>query len=136
MEVTRDIINDLLPVYLAGEASPDTVRLIEDFFAAHPELADRLQPVDELLKQPVVLQPDAGKQALDRVKRLIKRQTWFMAFALLFTLIPLSVRIEHGRPVFFLLQETPALALAYWLLAALCWLGYYRTRRRLDIQDP
>jgi len=31
MNVTREVILDLLPVYLAGEASPDTRALIEEF---------------------------------------------------------------------------------------------------------
>ena len=33
MNVTREVIFDLLPVYFAGDASADTRALVEDFFA-------------------------------------------------------------------------------------------------------
>jgi len=39
MNITKDVINDLLPVYLAGEASGDTRSLIEDYLRRDPEMA-------------------------------------------------------------------------------------------------
>ena len=32
MNVTRDVVTDLLPLYFSGDASEDTCRLVEDFF--------------------------------------------------------------------------------------------------------
>ena len=40
MEVTRDVILDLLPLYLADEASADTKALVAGFLEKDPELAD------------------------------------------------------------------------------------------------
>jgi len=39
MNVSRNVIHDLVPLYLADEASADTRALIEEFLAADPELA-------------------------------------------------------------------------------------------------
>lgn len=39
-ELTRDVILDLLPLYLAGEVSEDTTALIKEYLEAHPELAE------------------------------------------------------------------------------------------------
>ena len=39
MNVTREIILDLLPVYLSGEASPATRSLVEEYMKRDPELA-------------------------------------------------------------------------------------------------
>ena len=39
MNVTAEIITDLLPVYLSGEASEDTRALVEAYFRDHPEFA-------------------------------------------------------------------------------------------------
>ena len=39
MNVTRNVIDDLLPAYLSGEASPDTVALVDEFLRQDPELA-------------------------------------------------------------------------------------------------
>ena len=40
MEIERNVILDLLPLYLAGEASPDTQALVEQYLASDPELAE------------------------------------------------------------------------------------------------
>jgi len=39
MEITRDIILDLLPLYLADEVSPETRDLVEKFLETDPQLA-------------------------------------------------------------------------------------------------
>lgn len=39
MEITRNVIQDLLPLYLAGEASADTAALVETYLETDPELA-------------------------------------------------------------------------------------------------
>jgi anti-sigma factor RsiW len=38
MKITRDIVLDLLPLYLAGEASADTRALVEEYVQTDPEL--------------------------------------------------------------------------------------------------
>jgi heme/copper-type cytochrome/quinol oxidase subunit 4 len=37
MNVTRDVMNDLLPLYFSGEASAGTRALVEQYFREHPE---------------------------------------------------------------------------------------------------
>ncbi len=37
MNVTRNVVTDLLPVYFAGEASGDTKVLVEDYFRQDPD---------------------------------------------------------------------------------------------------
>jgi anti-sigma factor RsiW len=39
MNVTRNVIFDLLPAYFSGEASAETRALVEEFFATDPEFA-------------------------------------------------------------------------------------------------
>ena len=43
MNVTLEIILDLLPAYLSGEASPATRSLVEDYMKQDPELARRIR---------------------------------------------------------------------------------------------
>jgi hypothetical protein len=135
VKVTREVVNDLLPVYAAGEASADTKALVEEFLRSDTEFAALVQNEQplELLRQPVVAPPDREHQNLKRLKWLIQTQTWFLAVALLFTILPLSIKIEDGAITFFMLQRTPWLAAIYWLIAAAMWLGYFRTRRRLRV---
>jgi hypothetical protein len=39
MEITRDVVLDLLPLYIADEVSEDTRLLIEEYLETDPELA-------------------------------------------------------------------------------------------------
>ena len=50
MEITSDVILDLLPLYLAGEASPDTSALVEKYLETDPELAQVAQDQKENMK--------------------------------------------------------------------------------------
>ena len=43
MEITRNVILDLLPLYLADEVSQDTRALIEKYLETDPELAEIAQ---------------------------------------------------------------------------------------------
>ena len=66
MNVTREVILDLLPVYLAGEASPATRALIEEYME-DKDLAQRIhvQWVDNLAKiKPAALPPDLELRSL------------------------------------------------------------------------
>ena len=39
MNISRDVVKDLIPVYLAGDASADTQALVESYLKTDPELA-------------------------------------------------------------------------------------------------
>ena len=74
MNVTREVINDLWPLYIAGEASADTRALVEAFLRADPEFAELLHRRGEesLLSHNLpALSPDHEMQALRRTKRLL-----------------------------------------------------------------
>ena len=43
MNIPKEVILDLLPVYLAGEVSPATRAWIEEYLAQNPELAERVR---------------------------------------------------------------------------------------------
>jgi hypothetical protein len=43
MKITRDVVTDLWPLYLSGEASPDTKALVDAFLAGDPEFARLLK---------------------------------------------------------------------------------------------
>ena len=77
MNVTREIILDLLPLYLSGEASPATRSLVEEYMKQDPELAQRirLQWTENIAKvAPSALPPDLELRSLSRTRRLLGLQ--------------------------------------------------------------
>ena len=135
MNVTRNVIHDLLPAYVAGDASTDTVALVEAFLQHDPDLARsvealRANPLPEL---PAALQPTREKETLNMTKQLLRWRGILMGLAIFLTLLPLSFRFHEGRITWTFLQQTPALITALVCLGALmCWGGFLYVRRRLE----
>jgi len=138
MNVTREVILDLLPVYLAGEASPATRALVEEYLKQDPELAQkiRIQWSENFAKvAPSALPPDLELRSLSRARKLLALQRWVFAFAITFTAISLAIKIstQGGEITSFhlLIQDYPVQLGICSLLALVCWVGYYFIRRRL-----
>ena len=137
MKLDPAVIQDLLPLYLAGEASPATRRLVEEHLAADPELArlahDAVDPeLSRLAPASAPAAPTAGKAALDATRRLLRRRSWLMGCAIFTTALPFSLHgNEHGIQ-FFLLRDAPATAAVSFAIAALLWVAFWRVSRRLS----
>ena len=138
MNVTREVILDLLPVYLAGEASPATRALIEEYMQQDPELAQRirLQWADNLAKvAPSALPPDLELRSLRRTRNLLGWQKWLFGLAICFSALSLTSEFSFHDGGFkefhFLIQDFPAEFGTCVALAIVCWIGYFSMRRRL-----
>jgi anti-sigma factor RsiW len=135
MTITRDVVTDLLPLYLAGEASPGTRALLEEYLRAHPGFAEevrtRAAQTSALLAAAAAgPPPDAEKATFEKVRRFGRQRSYLMAFAIAFTLMPLSAAFTD-RIRWFMLRDNPALAMAFWVAALGCWIGYLWMGRRL-----
>lgn len=138
LKVTREVILDLLPIYLAGEASPASRALVEDYLKRDPELAQRicLQWQDSLASAvPSSLPPDLELQSLRRTRSLLGWQRWLFGFGITFSALSLSCEFSFAdgrlREFHFLIQQFPTQFGPFLVLAILCWTGYYWIRRRL-----
>jgi predicted anti-sigma-YlaC factor YlaD len=138
MNVTREVILDLLPVYLAGEASPATRALVEEHLKQDTELAERirLQWRDNLATAlPSALPPDLELRSLRRTRSLLGWQKWLFGFAIFFTAMSLSNEFSfeggHFKEFHFLLRDYPIEFGICIALGLACWIGHYAIRRRL-----
>lgn len=82
--VPRNIILDLLPVYIAGEASEESRSLVEEVARTDPEIArliraGSLEP--DVISPKMALPDDLEMKTLKRVRSSIRRQMWFVALA-------------------------------------------------------
>jgi anti-sigma factor RsiW len=136
MKVTRDVVRDLLPAYLAKEASPDTRALVEAYLATDEELAREVADCgagDWSLPEAPPPAAVVEKQALEATRQQLKNRSATLAVAILFTLLPLSFAIEHGRLSFLLIRDAPRIGLVWWATAAVMWAWHLRIRRRLKV---
>jgi anti-sigma factor RsiW len=136
MNVTREIIKDLLPLYVAGEASADTARLVESFLRDDADLARLAEALRAGIDRPVPAAPPAAgaeRAALDRTRALLARRTWLLALALFFTGLPLSFVFGDDGLKFLLIRDAPAAGSASLVAAFALWIAYAVTARRLRV---
>jgi hypothetical protein len=136
MNVTRAMIEDLLPLYAAGEASADSRAAVEAFLRDDPGLARQLEALREapLASVPVSpMAPEAERQTIARTQALLRRRTWLLAAAIFLTLLPLSFVFGDRGLRFFFLRDAPIASAASLACGALSWAMFFVTTRRLRV---
>jgi hypothetical protein len=140
MNVAREVIVDLLPVYLSGEASPATRSLVEEYMKQDAELAQRVcsQWTENFAR--LAPPPELELRSLRRAHHLLALQKWLLGLGIGFIACSLSFGISYEDGRFrgghFLLVDHP---LGYGTCMALglaCWIGYFIIRRRLRATAP
>jgi hypothetical protein len=138
MNITREVILDLLPLYLSGEASPATRALVEEYMKQDAELAQRirLQWADNFAKAvPSALPPDLELRSLRRTRSLLGLQRWLFGFGIFFAAMSLSNESSfegaHLKEFHFLLRDYPVELGICVVLGLACWIAYFTIRRRL-----
>ncbi len=134
MNITHDVIIDLLPLYFSGEASEDSKILINNYFEQNPEFAEQSKTSSEQIITndiPITLTKDDEMNTLNKTKKFIRLRSWLLGFAIFFTLAPASVANIDGRTFWFAI-EAPLTALGYGLVGVIFWISYFVTRHKLQ----
>jgi hypothetical protein len=137
MNVTSDVITDLLSIYFSGDASADSKALVEDYFRQHPDFErtarDAAKPLDALWSvAPVAESSEHEKRGLEKVRSALRRRTLLFGVSLFLTLVPLSFQFTGGRINSLMVRDAPWEAALCWSLAAFAWFLYVaRPRQRV-----
>jgi hypothetical protein len=120
MSIPKEVILDLLPVYLAGEASPELAERVRQ---------QRTQSFDQALPP---LAPDLELRALRRTRRMMTLLRWLFGLGMAFSAIALALAISF-RPfkIRLLLLDYPAQLGPCLAVGVACWIAYFVFRRRL-----
>ena len=134
--ITRDLINDIWPLYVSGEASADTRRVVEAFLREDPEFARLLRDsADESLPalEAPALRPDHELKTLARIKRRLAGPTWLMTLALVFSCLAFGRLVSDTS-----FDVSPRGFIATAVVAALFWVAFFvrlfRGRRQILIR--
>ncbi|MBL8210227.1 MAG: hypothetical protein JNK87_05925 [Bryobacterales bacterium] len=130
----KAVIEDLLPLYAAGEASPETAALLEQELTHYPDLRDQVQALRAITSASVTApEPDLELRAVAETNRLLSRRTWALAVALFTSFLPSSFQIHSTKMTFIMARDQPLLACGSLVIAYCAWLVYFQARRRLSV---
>jgi hypothetical protein len=135
MNDTRDIVKDLLPLVIAGEASADSCAAVEELVRADPELTalQRALAAEQPGGAPFAMVADHERVALERARTLLRRRSWQFGLALFFTALPLSCAGDSVGLTFLLIRDRPMLGSVVFAVAASLWIAWAATARRVRV---
>jgi anti-sigma factor RsiW len=126
MKITRDVVNDLWPLYEAGEASADSRAVVEEYLKGDAEFARRLREDESgklLAAVPVKLAPDQETKALNQVRKAMLKKDWPLFFAIMFSCMAFGRIVSDTSwdvsPRKFIITAAIAAVFWVWFLARL-----------------
>lgn len=134
MKVTRDVVTDLFPLYLSGDASDDTRRLIDDFMTDDPEFAEASRGMsDAFLKRDKIppMSPEIELQTIKMTKRFVRLRDAFFWISVFVSTTPFAVW-DTSWGSGSLIGDRPMLAIGLGVLATTSWCIYFSLKRRLS----
>lgn len=131
MNVTREIITDLLPVYYSDECSRDSKLLVEEFFRTNPEFERQARELRISFPStiPNGLSKEDEMKSLGKTRRMLRLRSSIMGFAIFCTLAPFSFIYTQGK-FYWLLSESPSSSVLYGVGAVALWLLYALLKRK------
>ena len=127
----RNVILDLLPAYIAGEASEETRALVDEFAQNDPQIARLIRSgtLDAGLTRPAAAPPaDVEVQAVKRMRHRIRNQGWHLGLAIACSAMAISFQWDSNTGFRWTMQELPLLGILLGLLALFFWVKYFRSR--------
>ncbi len=135
MKITRNVIIDLLPIYLSGEASEDTRAMVEVYCKHDAELSTLLgagggDPFGED-DMPLPVE-EVEMRILRNTKKKLRTRSTVLGLAIFFSLAPFSFIFTEGQGMRWLVLENPPWYPATLvILALLSWTTYVAMRHRM-----
>ena len=138
MNVSKEIILDLLPLYFDGEASEETQALVEKYFDENPGYAKDMKGLYEKMKNtnekeisqsmPIELNKEDELNILTKTKKLNNFKTTLLFLGVFSLVIPMLIltfsESSMNRSLTFIIT----------IVSLLSWSGYFMIRNRLKVK--
>lgn len=125
MNISKEVIRDLLPAYVAGEASADTRVLMEGALAEDAELRAEAAMLGTVPSARATPPGDLGLETLKRTQRLLRRRAVLAGFSVFFSTFSLAL-FDRGWGLAGRLGQTACL-----LIAAAGWALFFKNAERM-----
>ena len=134
MNITRDVILDLLPLYLADEVSEDTRALVEAFLATDAKLAVLVEQaaIEKLPEEiPVPLSKEIEMKTFEKTKQLMRQQKILMGLSIFTSLMFIAFRGD-SEGVRWLWADSPEVGWPLFVVTTIFWTAYLNISYQLN----
>ena len=130
MNVTRDVIYDLLPGYFSGDISPDTRTLVEEFLRQDPEFFRMMERFRVLFQDPrpkTAVPPAGDTETFERARTWLQKRSELRGYVVAFGIAAAAVAFVIFARLSSGLNIGPlAIALAFAGVSAIAGIQLYR----------
>jgi len=134
MEISEDVVRDLLPLYVAGEVSSDTQRLVQEYLAQDPTLAASVRTFTEGMLSLEDVEPSASErlqvESFQKTRRAVRRDNILLGFGIAYLVAPFSFLFVGSRITWLMLRDNPMQSGFFVFAGALCLLLRVMFRRK------
>ena len=106
MEIPRSVILDLLPLYIADEASPESRLLVEEYLGTDPELAtiaEKLSAAELIEEVPIPITKEHEMEAYQEAK--LQQRRYIITLVAVIAIIFLFMMAAALAGLFFLIPR-------------------------------
>lgn len=130
--VSREVIIDLWPSYVSGEASVETRKLVESFLTMNPAFAQTLGQwsLNQGYNLAPKIPPDQELQEFASLRNRLQSNVWLKSLAIFWTAIAV-VSVSWNQPSYTSVILA-AISICFW---ARFWIDLVRARRSIFHQD-
>ncbi|HEX4807356.1 MAG TPA: hypothetical protein VH325_00410 [Bryobacteraceae bacterium] len=135
MNISKEVIKDLLPLYVSGEASDETRELVQHYIETDPELEVMLREMTEaeqmLSRKPFVPDlADSQVRSFQKARLLIRYRGVILGAAIAYSLFPFAFVFANGQMHWIVISEMPKVALSSVIIAVALWCTYVFLSRK------
>ena len=132
MTVSKSVIEDLLPLYVAGELSEDSRKLVDEYLAGDPAMRERLKTAVSGAFPVVKVPASVETAAVQETRRIVNNSNhlWGFSFGLSFLALTSAFDSKLGL-TFLLARDIPPLALLFCTFGLFAWFLLMRTKAKL-----
>ena len=137
MNITENIITDLLPAYFSGEASNDTIELVKQYLLENPSFNTGLETIELNETKSKNHNQTADFSLLLRTKNMMKIKSIFMSIAIFFSALPFAsygeVNSMNDFTFTWAFESNPEIASLFIAIAVTFWMLFLRIHKKLNV---
>jgi len=133
MKIPKAVIQDLLPGYVAGEASPESCSLVEEALREDSGLKAQVANLREIPFPQVEPSPNVGRSSMERTQALLRRRGSLMASSIIASSGPMALVGRNWMPMLLGRPASLWIATACAAAATASWVLFLRSVNRLEI---